>query len=645
MLLCAGITLLSFKYSHQSLNLIKVIVTKLKQRSQSASNFIISSVDKSTSETLRDKSDINLISVHVPCHLKPESDNDFGHYLAGLIDGDGHFSNAMQLVIVFNELDAFLAYYIKGRIEYGNVYKVKNKKAVILVVSNQAGICKVLELVNGKIRSKNKLDQINKNILSKPYFKQESLLRSPFTFNTDMNLSNHWLSGFSDTSSATFQIQLLTRTNLNLPYTKVSAYPVNLSGTGLSLPSSIVALTSKGKAGCRTASRTTLKGGEGNKTPISKALPETSLVVWGQNLSSSIGLGRFTKQESNMIRISAFQESVITGLMLSDGWLTFASKGHKSARLGFKQSLSHFGYFWFVFSILSPYCSSIPTFISATRKETKIFALQIFTRSLPCFTELHAIYYPNGIKKIPADIFNLLTPVALAHLIMGDGNLNRHGLTISSESFSVNDTVRLLNVLMVKYRLNCSIRKHSIGYNIYIKEKSMPLLRTIVLPHMHSSMLYKLRINPDPYVKYTNQVNDKSKTFLPKAGKNILETKENASFQINNETEVRLNFQIDQKKNDLLILIKNFLGGNIGYRESQDTYYYGSTSFGSAKKVVNYFDHFHLLSSKHVNYLKWRKAYILIQNKEHLTAKGLIKIYNIKKSMNSSGNRENEKSD
>jgi hypothetical protein len=72
----------------------------------------------------------------------------------------------------------------------------------------------------------------------------------------------------------------------------------------------------------------------------------------------------------------------------------------------------------------------------------------------------------------------------------------------------------------------------------------------------------------------------------------------------NNKTEVRLNFQIDQKKNYLLILIKNLLGGNIGYRKNQDTYYYGSTSFGSAKKVINYFDNFHLLSSKYVNYLK-----------------------------------------
>ena len=102
----------------------------------------------------------------------------------------------------------------------------------------------------------------------------------------------------------------------------------------------------------------------------------------------------------------------------------------------------------------------------------------------------------------------------------------------------------------------------------------------------------------------------------------------------NQRTEVRLNYQIDQKENTLLILIKNFLGGNLGYRKSQDTYYYGSTSFGSAVKVINYFDQYPLLSSKHLNYLKWRKAYILIQNKEHLTELGLEQITKLKKTMN-----------
>ena len=83
-----------------------------------------------------------------------------------------------------------------------------------------------------------------------------------------------------------------------------------------------------------------------------------------------------------------------------------------------------------------------------------------------------------------------------------------------------------------------------------------------------------------------------------------------------------------------MLLIKDFLGGNIGYRKSQDTYYYGSTSFGSAKKVINYFDHFHLQSSKQINYLKWRKAYIMVQEKKHLTETGIDNIIKLKNSMN-----------
>jgi hypothetical protein len=51
-----------------------------------------------------------------------------------------------------------------------------------------------------------------------------------------------------------------------------------------------------------------------------------SLVIWGSNLTSSIGLGCFTKQVSNMVQLPPFQYSVIIGFILSDGWLTFASK-------------------------------------------------------------------------------------------------------------------------------------------------------------------------------------------------------------------------------------------------------------------------------------------------------------------------------
>ena len=79
-----------------------------------------------------------------------------------------------------------------------------------------------------------------------------------------------------------------------------------------------------------------------------------------------------------------------------------------------------------------------------------------------------------------------------------------------------------------------------------------------------------------------------------------------------------------------LNLIKNILGGNIGYSKSKDTYYYGSTSFGYAKKTIFYFDRFNLLSSKYVNYLNWRKVYLLVQNKDHLNESGFKKIIKLK---------------
>jgi len=53
--------------------------------------------------------------------------------------------------------------------------------------------------------------------------------------------------------------------------------------------------------------------------------------------------------------------------------------------------------------------------------------------------------------------------------------------------------------------------------------------------------------------------------------------------------EIKLSFQIDQKYEDILILIKNNLGGIIGYRWIHNTYFYSSTSFSSAKKSYKLF--------------------------------------------------------
>jgi len=169
-LLYAGTTSISFKYSIFFLDIVK----KLKQWSLSAGNcytYIIG-----TSETLRNEITINTekikkkISIHKSKHLKPANVTEFGHYLAGLIDADGHFSSAQQLVIVFNVLDIQLAYFVKEQIGYGNVRKVKNKNAVLFIVTNKKGIERIINIINNKFRTSSKLNQITNNILLNPKY-------------------------------------------------------------------------------------------------------------------------------------------------------------------------------------------------------------------------------------------------------------------------------------------------------------------------------------------------------------------------------------------------------------------------------------------------------------------------------------------
>lgn len=147
----------------------------------------------------------------------------------------------------------------------------------------------------------------------------------------------------------------------------------------------------------------------------------SALVNWGHYLPSHVGTGKFTKQVSGMIKFPPYQKGIIIGLILSDAPLRFASKTSKNALLVFKQSLSHSEYVWFVFNLLSHYCSSSPKLTTGIRSGKRYWGLQFFTRSMPCITELYYLFYLNKVKIVPDNIYELLTPVALAHLIMGDG--------------------------------------------------------------------------------------------------------------------------------------------------------------------------------------------------------------------------------
>lgn len=196
-MLYAGTTsILSFKYF-----IFSYIVKKLKQWSKSAGNIYNLNGTSETicNETVVNTENVKPISVHVPKHLKPANDDQFGHYLAGLIDGNGYFNSKQQLVIEFNSLDASLAYYIKQRIGYGSVKKIKHKNVIIFIIAASKGIDKVIKLINGKVRTDNLNLLDNTNTIE-------------VKLNLDNNFKNYWLAGFSD-SKASFKIQVIKPSN------------------------------------------------------------------------------------------------------------------------------------------------------------------------------------------------------------------------------------------------------------------------------------------------------------------------------------------------------------------------------------------------------------------------------------------------
>ena len=218
----------------------------------------------------------------------------------------------------------------------------------------------------------------------------------------------------------------------------------------------------------------------------------TSIILWGVNLQSLVGYGRLKKNQAIMIVIPNFQLSVIVGLILSDGWLSYPTKQSVNVRLGFEQSINKFEYFWIVFTILSPYCGSYPSLKRRVRLEKISYNISIQTRALPCFTELYTIFYMNSIKIIPDNIYELINPVVLAHWISGDGQVASNGLRLCTDSYSVSEVVKLINVLIIKYRLKCSLNIIGNKPRIYISATSMGLLMSIVKPYIEKSMYYKL---------------------------------------------------------------------------------------------------------------------------------------------------------
>ena len=386
---------------------------------------------------------------------------------------------------------------------------------------------------------------------------------------------------------------------------------------------------------------------------------QTNLVLWGTNLSSSLGNRRITKQESNMIKLPPYQYSVVIGLLLSDGWLTFSNSRNTNARLGFLQSATNFNYLWFVFNILSHYCTSLPVYRTRKYRGRANYSIHFFTRALPCFTSLHSLFYLSGVKVIPDNIYELLTPVALAHIVMGDGSVSRSGLMICTDSYSIEEVVRLINVLIIRYRLECTIRVHRKNqYRIYIRQNSMASLVSIVFPYIHFSMLYKFNtlnakhssplLNKERIASLggknqSNQISKFHKRLYSSAVKQDLADSSNkyslnpwfvtgfidgeGCFNINIvknknyktgfSVEVRFSIGLRAEDKPILELIKNNLNVGSVIKEGSQFFKFRLSSVKDLEVLINHLDKYPLLTKKYADYILWKKVFNIVKKKEH----------------------------
>jgi hypothetical protein len=214
------------------------------------------------------------------------------------------------------------------------------------------------------------------------------------------------------------------------------------------------------------------------------------LVVYGSNLASTTNYPRYTTIVRHMVQIPSNLESIILGILLSDGHLWINKAGN--TLLSFKQSLGHIEFFLFVYSKFTHFCSSYPrldkTIINGKRQVGIVFVTRVF----PCLTEWYNMFYINKIKIITLDLYNLLTYEALAYWIMGDGTRSGGGLTLQTQSFTIKECVFIVSILIHKFNLKCSIHMQRNQPTIYISANSVKQLRAKLLPYFAPSMVYKL---------------------------------------------------------------------------------------------------------------------------------------------------------
>lgn len=126
-----------------------------------------------------------------------------------------------------------------------------------------------------------------------------------------------------------------------------------------------------------------------------------------------------------------------------------------------------------------------------------------FSKRLSSISDLHSVWYKQiegkYVKILPLNIEQLLTPLGLAHWIMGDGYFTDGCVKICTDNFTEQDVLNLVKVLFEKFAIKATANKRNnpdgkVLWTIRISKSSMEQLKLLVGPDLMAEMLYKLGV-------------------------------------------------------------------------------------------------------------------------------------------------------
>lgn len=210
----------------------------------------------------------------------------------------------------------------------------------------------------------------------------------------------------------------------------------------------------------------------------------------------------YRKSPKFNLKLTSNLHEIICGNILGDLHAERLNIKHNT-RLQFKYSIINEKYIFHLYDLFKEYTNGKNPFLLShfdprpDRNKT-YSSLKFQTLSLPCFNVYREVFYnEEGRKIIPFNISDYLTEISLAYWFMDDGYKFNKGIYFCTESYTLQENNLLVEVLNLKFSLDCSVHKTTNGYRIYVKSNSMQkfikLTSSYLLPLFH----YKLGITTD----------------------------------------------------------------------------------------------------------------------------------------------------